>query len=311
MTAWKPAPSRRFTFREIRSFCSMPGMREAPRRWKRPAQRPSPPAAGPSPPPMAMAMGEKVPLDLAMENLARIVGATSLPVSVDIESGYGDAPEAVAQTCSQGHQGGRHRRLEDLNRLGHNSVTRCAPHCSGCRPSSARPFRCSSTTRCGFATESIIDIDEASVDRMLAVGFKGIVWTTQAAAEQMQQRGGGAIINLSSIAALNGMAEGSVYSALKAAVAGYTRAAAVELGPLGHPRERGGARHRRHAGVAGQLRRRHPAAEDRGHAAAPLRPARGDGGCRGLPWPSPASSYVTGALWWPTAACPSPAPENR
>lgn len=81
--------------------------------------------------------------------------------------------------------------------------------------------------------QPIIDIDEASVDRMLAVGFKGIVWTTQAAAEQMQQRGGGAIINLSSIAALNGMAEGSVYSALKAAVAGYTRAAAVELGPLG------------------------------------------------------------------------------
>lgn len=42
--------------------------------------------------------GEKVPLDLVMENLARIVTATSLPVSVDIESGYGDAPEAVGQT---------------------------------------------------------------------------------------------------------------------------------------------------------------------------------------------------------------------
>jgi len=42
--------------------------------------------------------GEEVPLALAMENLARIVAATSLPVSVDIESGYGDAPEAVGQT---------------------------------------------------------------------------------------------------------------------------------------------------------------------------------------------------------------------
>jgi methylisocitrate lyase len=42
--------------------------------------------------------GEKLPLELAMENLARIVAATSLPVSVDIESGYGDAPELVAQT---------------------------------------------------------------------------------------------------------------------------------------------------------------------------------------------------------------------
>lgn len=45
--------------------------------------------------------GEKVPLDLAMENLARIVAATSLPVSVDIESGYGDAPEAVARTIGK------------------------------------------------------------------------------------------------------------------------------------------------------------------------------------------------------------------
>lgn len=42
--------------------------------------------------------GEKVPLALVMENLARIVAATDLPVSVDLESGYGDAPEAVGQT---------------------------------------------------------------------------------------------------------------------------------------------------------------------------------------------------------------------
>lgn len=50
--------------------------------------------------------GEKVPLDLAMENLARIVAATSLPVSVDIESGYGDAPEAVAQTVRKAIKAG-------------------------------------------------------------------------------------------------------------------------------------------------------------------------------------------------------------
>ena len=45
--------------------------------------------------------GEKVPLELSMENLARIVGATDLPVSVDIESGYGDAPEAVGETVAK------------------------------------------------------------------------------------------------------------------------------------------------------------------------------------------------------------------
>ena len=42
--------------------------------------------------------GEKIPLDLAIENLTRIVRATELPVSLDIESGYGKTAEAVGQT---------------------------------------------------------------------------------------------------------------------------------------------------------------------------------------------------------------------
>ena len=45
--------------------------------------------------------GEKLPVELAMQNLARIVAATELPVSVDIESGYGDAPEAVGSTIQK------------------------------------------------------------------------------------------------------------------------------------------------------------------------------------------------------------------
>jgi len=35
-----------------------------------------------------------------MENLRRIVGAVALPVTVDLESGYGDAPDAVAATVA-------------------------------------------------------------------------------------------------------------------------------------------------------------------------------------------------------------------
>ncbi|HEX8764925.1 MAG TPA: isocitrate lyase/phosphoenolpyruvate mutase family protein [Candidatus Acidoferrum sp.] len=41
--------------------------------------------------------GEQIPLALAIENLRRIVGATDLPVSIDLESGYGDAPEVTAE----------------------------------------------------------------------------------------------------------------------------------------------------------------------------------------------------------------------
>jgi methylisocitrate lyase len=42
--------------------------------------------------------GERVPLVLVIDNLRRIVGGTNLPVTVDLESGYGDTPEAVADT---------------------------------------------------------------------------------------------------------------------------------------------------------------------------------------------------------------------
>ena len=42
--------------------------------------------------------GERVPLGLVIENLRRIVGATELPVTIDLESGYGDPPEGVAET---------------------------------------------------------------------------------------------------------------------------------------------------------------------------------------------------------------------
>jgi 2-methylisocitrate lyase-like PEP mutase family enzyme len=42
--------------------------------------------------------GERVPLTFAIENLRRIVAATSLPVSIDLESGYGDTPNVVGET---------------------------------------------------------------------------------------------------------------------------------------------------------------------------------------------------------------------
>jgi len=42
--------------------------------------------------------GEQTPLTLAIENLRRIVEATDLPVTIDLESGYGDASEVVGET---------------------------------------------------------------------------------------------------------------------------------------------------------------------------------------------------------------------
>ena len=45
--------------------------------------------------------GEKIPLDLVMGNFQRIVRSTALPVSVDIESGYGKTTEEVGRTVAR------------------------------------------------------------------------------------------------------------------------------------------------------------------------------------------------------------------
>jgi 2-methylisocitrate lyase-like PEP mutase family enzyme len=46
--------------------------------------------------------GEKLPLELAIANLARIVAITDLPVSVDVEGGYGDPARTIALTIEAG-----------------------------------------------------------------------------------------------------------------------------------------------------------------------------------------------------------------
>lgn len=45
--------------------------------------------------------GENIPLDLALGNVSRIVASVDLPVTTDLEGGYGTAPETVAATVSQ------------------------------------------------------------------------------------------------------------------------------------------------------------------------------------------------------------------
>lgn len=44
--------------------------------------------------------GENMPLDFAIANLARIAVATDLPVTIDLESGYGESVEAVQRSVA-------------------------------------------------------------------------------------------------------------------------------------------------------------------------------------------------------------------
>jgi 2-methylisocitrate lyase-like PEP mutase family enzyme len=44
--------------------------------------------------------GQALPLPAAMDNLARIVASVSLPVTIDLEAGYGEAPDIVGATIN-------------------------------------------------------------------------------------------------------------------------------------------------------------------------------------------------------------------
>ncbi|MGH8138553.1 MAG: SDR family NAD(P)-dependent oxidoreductase [Steroidobacteraceae bacterium] len=74
---------------------------------------------------------------------------------------------------------------------------------------------------------------EADVDRMIDINLKGAFNVINAIAPAMKIRGRGHIINMSSVAAVLGVRERSLYCATKAAVAQMTRALARELAPCG------------------------------------------------------------------------------
>lgn len=81
--------------------------------------------------------------------------------------------------------------------------------------------------------QSAAEIQADTMDRMLDIGFKAVIWGIQAAAEAMDPERGGAIVSVASTAALKSAPSSMVYSGIKAGVLGITRAAAAELGGRG------------------------------------------------------------------------------
>ena len=78
--------------------------------------------------------------------------------------------------------------------------------------------------------QAIPEIMPETVDRMLDVGFKSVIWSLQEAVAVMDPQRGGAIVDVASVAALRSAANSVVYSGIKAGILGITRAAAAELG---------------------------------------------------------------------------------
>jgi NAD(P)-dependent dehydrogenase (short-subunit alcohol dehydrogenase family) len=76
-------------------------------------------------------------------------------------------------------------------------------------------------------------VDEATLDRMLAIGIKGAVWGVQALLRHMDPARGGVILNLASPTGERGFPTTAVYSMVKGALGTLTRTLAAELGPRG------------------------------------------------------------------------------
>jgi NAD(P)-dependent dehydrogenase (short-subunit alcohol dehydrogenase family) len=80
---------------------------------------------------------------------------------------------------------------------------------------------------------SLLDETEEDFDRIIAVNQKGVFFGIKYGAPAIIASGGGAIINMSSVAGLGGAPLFGAYAATKHAVIGLTRTAAVELRDAG------------------------------------------------------------------------------
>ena len=74
------------------------------------------------------------------------------------------------------------------------------------------------------------ELDDEEWDRVMAVNVKGIWNACRAVMPAMREQAGGAIVNISSLAATYGMPNGLHYTTSKAAVIGLTRGLAREAG---------------------------------------------------------------------------------
>jgi NAD(P)-dependent dehydrogenase (short-subunit alcohol dehydrogenase family) len=81
--------------------------------------------------------------------------------------------------------------------------------------------------------QPFLEVDEETLDFMLALNVRGAFRAAQSAARVMARHGSGAIVNMSSQMGHVGSPRRTVYCLTKHAIEGLTKAMAVELAPLG------------------------------------------------------------------------------
>jgi 3-oxoacyl-[acyl-carrier protein] reductase len=86
----------------------------------------------------------------------------------------------------------------------------------------------------GVAREGVLGLfSDDNLDQVVDLNLKGTIYVTRAASRVMLAKRSGAIVNISSVVGLSGYRGLAVYGATKAALDGFTRALARELGSRG------------------------------------------------------------------------------
>jgi meso-butanediol dehydrogenase / (S,S)-butanediol dehydrogenase / diacetyl reductase len=86
----------------------------------------------------------------------------------------------------------------------------------------------------GIISETKVgSVDTNDWQEMINTNLTGVMLTAQAALPALIERGGGAIVNISSVAGLMGVADSAAYCTSKSALLGLTRSLAVDYGSYG------------------------------------------------------------------------------
>ena len=164
-------------------------------------------------------------VDLSAESLARefdaIPRSTGIALDISDSSAVNDAFAAVEAKFG---------RLDAvINAAGVNAPTKAAN--DKMVETNVRSFRAARDGEKFFA-EYLSETSDEDFRRVMEVNLFGQFYVIRAAAPLLKKTGGGAIVNVSSAAALVGVTMPLYYPASKAGILGLTRGAAAELAPF-------------------------------------------------------------------------------
>jgi NAD(P)-dependent dehydrogenase (short-subunit alcohol dehydrogenase family) len=162
-------------------------------------------------------IGRATALAFAKAGANVVVAARRIPdgeVTVDLVRQAGGEAQFVQADVSV---------REDVERL----VDFCVQSCGGL------DFACNNAGIEGTPYVPAAQYEEDVWDRVMAVNLKGVWLCMKSQIPEMLKRGGGAIVNMSSVAGLKGGRIGVAYYASKHGVIGLTKAAALEYATEG------------------------------------------------------------------------------